>query len=587
MRKEKQCSDSDIYLKSFFLGPQSENAIFLIQQYNLMLTEYFNFRKSIYPNDGVAISIVDQNNKKFKTAQKKVTSLVKKLGEDFQKEVPKFSPRYIGHMLSENSIPSLLGHFITLLHNPNNISNESSRVGVKIEQAAIRELAMMIGYDSKKSYGHFTSGGTIANFEGLIRAKARAGLWLSMVAHNQQSKSIFSDSLGGWSEYKKMVKAHKVSSSELNFNLGNPFVAYRTLSKKYKINFNGPVILVPSHKHYSWNKAAYTFGLGEEAIWPIEIDAFGHLCLKSLRKSVDKAYKEHRPILMVVSVVGTTELGSIDQVNLIQQRLEHLKKERNWHLWHHVDAAYGGFFLTLKNSKSKFVLKSTQASLNGIMQANSITIDPHKLGYVPYSSGAFLVRDKMEYNYHQYHTPYIDFNQTIDKGAQTLEGSRSAGGSVSTYLMAKSIGLNANGFGRIIEKTFQAKYSLEKILLQKISNIQIPEGLDSNIITFCIAYPHESVATTNKRTKQIFENFSPYKNNQFVVSKTELDMDIYKDFLKKFIKNWNGKIDTKKLMLIRICLMNPFFISTEPNVYYPELFADLLNEFILKQASGS
>lgn len=43
-------------------------------------------------------------------------------------------------MFSEISMPALLGHIITLLHNPNNISSEPSTVGTEIEKDAIHFL---------------------------------------------------------------------------------------------------------------------------------------------------------------------------------------------------------------------------------------------------------------------------------------------------------------------------------------------------------------------------------------------------------------------------------------------------------------
>ena len=60
--------------------------------------------------------------------------------------------------------------------------------------------------------------------------------------------------------------------------------------------------------------------------------------------------------------------------------------------------------------------------------ANSITVDPHKLGYVPYASGAFLAASPREYYVTPFDAPYLRFKQKEYSGTQTLEGSRAAGG---------------------------------------------------------------------------------------------------------------------------------------------------------------
>ena len=95
-------------------------------------------------------------------------------------ETPTFSPRYIAHMKADLSLPGLLGWFAAMLHNPNNSSRDASQVGSVIETEAIAALAGMLGYDPAQAQGHFTSGGTVANFEAVWRARYRLDHWLSL-----------------------------------------------------------------------------------------------------------------------------------------------------------------------------------------------------------------------------------------------------------------------------------------------------------------------------------------------------------------------------------------------------------------------
>jgi glutamate/tyrosine decarboxylase-like PLP-dependent enzyme len=85
----------------------------------------------------------------------------------------------------------------------------------------------------------------------------------------------------------------------------------------------------------------------------------------------------NRPWLITASA-GTTDTGAVDPVNRISDIAE------KHGIWLHVDAAYGGFFLLCEEGRK--VLK-------GIHRAHSVVLDPHKGMFLPYGSGAVLVRD--------------------------------------------------------------------------------------------------------------------------------------------------------------------------------------------------
>ncbi|MGE0490822.1 MAG: aspartate aminotransferase family protein [Vulcanimicrobiota bacterium] len=85
-----------------------------------------------------------------------------------------------------------------------------------------------------------------------------------------------------------------------------------------------------------------------------------------------------RPCLLVGNA-GTTNTGAVDpleQLALIAERHQ---------LWFHVDAAYGGFFLLTERGRQ---------ALAGIERADSVTLDPHKGLFLPYGTGAVVVRQR-------------------------------------------------------------------------------------------------------------------------------------------------------------------------------------------------
>ena len=89
-----------------------------------------------------------------------------------------------------------------------------------------------------------------------------------------------------------------------------------------------PVILVPGNKHYSWPKAANVFGMGADAVWPCSLDAEGRMDPRSVASQIDKAMACNRPVMMVVSVAGTTELGMIDPVDEVNDILKQYREDQ-------------------------------------------------------------------------------------------------------------------------------------------------------------------------------------------------------------------------------------------------------------------
>ena len=265
-------------------------------------------------------------------------------------EIPTYTPRYIGHMKAELSLPALFGWFAAMLHNPNITSKEASKVGTVIETEAIAMLADMLGFDPNTAQGHFTSGGTLANFEGVWRARYRLDHWLALALYIADTTGtrldIFAAAHMGWTRFRKLWSEHKLSDDTLkrcSAAASNPADIYRRISRAAGRDYLGPVVLVPGNKHYSWRKAANIFGLGEESFWSVALDSSGRLDLADFERLALKAEAEARPILMAVSVAGTTETGEIDPIHRLHALLEDWKRNRGWRIRHHVDAAYGGF----------------------------------------------------------------------------------------------------------------------------------------------------------------------------------------------------------------------------------------------------
>src|SRR5690606_30949781 len=104
------------------------------------------------------------------------------------------------------------------------------------------------------------------------------------------------------------------------------------------------------------------------------------------------------------------------------------------------------FFACLK--ESHFFDSNKQNAIEALAHTTSITIDPHKLGYVPYAAGAFICNRPENYYVTEISAPYVDFKTQTDLGPYTLEGSRAATGAVALYMTSECIGLNKHGYGK-------------------------------------------------------------------------------------------------------------------------------------------
>ncbi|MGH9880297.1 MAG: pyridoxal phosphate-dependent decarboxylase family protein, partial [Pyrinomonadaceae bacterium] len=137
------------------------------------------------------------------------------------------------------------------------------------------------------------------------------------------------------------------------------------------------ILYASEQSHYSIEKSADLLGLGRESLRKIPTDEYFHIRTDELRKALQKDLAEGLLPFCVVGVAGTTSTGVIDPLPEVGAIA------REYGCWYHIDAAYGGPLAFSDKHKEK---------LEGIDQGDSITFDPHKWMFVPFSCGAVLVR---------------------------------------------------------------------------------------------------------------------------------------------------------------------------------------------------
>lgn len=130
--------------------------------------------------------------------------------------------------------------------------------------------------------------------------------------------------------------------------------------------------------HHSVLKAVRLAGLPPDAVRVIPRDAELRMEPEALTEAITEDRRAGRRPCAIVASGGTTNTGAIDPLpELAQIASSH-------DVWLHVDAAYGGFFQLTERGRDAF---------RGIERADSITLDPHKGMFLPYGTGALIVRD--------------------------------------------------------------------------------------------------------------------------------------------------------------------------------------------------
>ena len=133
-----------------------------------------------------------------------------------------------------------------------------------------------------------------------------------------------------------------------------------------------------SAAHGCISKAMDIAGFGSDALRYVETDRFHRIDLPALRERIARDRGAGYTPFLVVGSAGTVDIGAIDDLAALSTLC---REER---LWFHVDGAFGALGVLAPGLAPR---------LAGIEHADSIALDFHKWGQVPYDAGFLLVRD--------------------------------------------------------------------------------------------------------------------------------------------------------------------------------------------------
>ncbi|MEK7279852.1 MAG: pyridoxal-dependent decarboxylase, partial [Nitrospirota bacterium] len=554
---------------------------------------------------------------------------------NLKRDVPVYSPRYIGHMLGDQLIPAVLGYFATLLYNPNNVTSDVSPFTTRLEVEVGRQLAELVGYgDEHPPWGHITSGGTVANFEGIWAARnlkylplamrrtaAELGIDIDVILLDGKRRLI--QKASQWELLNLRVdeivciKERLISacSEKRDISVDEAFNEIDEMLSKYTISNlgiqaffaredikNTGVILTSATAHYSLGKIAQVLGIGIDNIVPIDVDSRFRMDIKKLDEALSSCLNKSIPVIAVIPICGSSEEGSVDPIDEVISLRERLEERHGMSFLVHIDAAYGGYVRTMfvdKNGRRrsrKAILAETgdwpseevYRSFMAFNRADSIAMDPHKLGYIPYPAGAIIFRNgktrdiissKAHYVFHEgdREDSYI--------GRYIFEGSKPGASASACWLAHRVVPLNSSGYGAIIGKSikgammlFEGLGKISKGLERSGVLLKRLEGPDINIVCFLVNEKNNrSLKVMNSINNSIYNRLKfnpkiPIQDHNFIISKTELTFDKYKDVMAPYVKKLGilpgcfidkpkREGQAERVTILRCTVMNPWFGS--------------------------
>jgi glutamate/tyrosine decarboxylase-like PLP-dependent enzyme len=140
------------------------------------------------------------------------------------------------------------------------------------------------------------------------------------------------------------------------------------------------LVFYGSSETHSWaRKAAELLGLGNSAFRRVPVTADYQVDLAALRSAVAADRKAGARPFCVIGNAGTVNTGATDDLPTLA------RIARDEDLWFHVDGAFGAFAA---------LAPSLRERVAGMEQADSLAVDLHKWGYLPFEVGLALVRDE-------------------------------------------------------------------------------------------------------------------------------------------------------------------------------------------------
>lgn len=323
---------------------------------------------------------------------------------------------------------SIIGSMVANIHNPNVLWDFVSADAQTMERQVARQIADLCGWDKYKASGIFTFGG-----KACLLYAVRIGL-------------------------NRAIKGYAVNGFE---------------------NSKKTVVITSTENHYTVDYVCSFLGIGKSNCIriPTHKDKMNMVIFK---EKVIECMQNNILIAAVVVLGGNTINNSMDSLKEVHDIVEKYKTEYKlpYTPYIHFDTVVGWPWLFMKyynfeenefdiNKKALDVLQENYGLVSQIKYADSMGIDFHKMGFVPYQSSIFMIKDGKElFSINKEQPERLPINDYGNNFTQhyTLEHSRSFAPIYSGWLALQTVG--KKGFiaylAHLTEVSFYLRENMEK-----------------------------------------------------------------------------------------------------------------------------
>ncbi|MDT8438864.1 MAG: pyridoxal-dependent decarboxylase [Wenzhouxiangellaceae bacterium] len=651
------------WLNPYFLGVYAENDKLLEELLVEFLRDHCFWRRNVHPEDPPLIPVLAGDQREFREFVARMKTELHGLSARLKQTAPFYNPRYIGHMASDLLLPGLIAQMVTTLYNPNHVTDEAAPVTLPMELDVGLQLAAMFGFNTEPdhepcAWGHVTSGGTLANDEALWYLRALR-LWPLAARRACQALDFRPGLLAGlpddfetlddWTllnlSVDRTVKLRRELLAAAGQQLDAPrarrlaaAIEARRIEAIGAAEFHRelppattPCVLVPVTAHYSWAKALNLLGLGSANLITVPVTERMRMDGDALDEALHAAAERRQPVLAVVGVLGSTEFGSIDPIDRIvsaRQRARRAGQEFGIH----IDAAWGGYLTSifrdargslvahekLREAFHYFPSEDVYHAFGALRHADSITVDPHKLGFIPFGCGAYVARNRAMTDFISQKAAYVfdaDDNDAEyqrrfhNLGKYIIEGSKPGAAAAAAWVTHRVLPLNHDHFGRLCAETVHnCEYFFEHIDdlaadLNGIARIIMPFEPDTNLI--CLAVNPEGnrdLATMNRFGERLYQRLRvgsglDPRQREFFGSRTRVPRSSLTDPVAarlaaalgldpdSFVDPDDDRADANNgnIFLLRHTLMNPWLAGSDHGMNYLDRYCRYLGRLIREE----
>lgn len=235
-------------------------------------------------------------------------------------------PGFFAYFADGGSVPGLLGEMLSAALNVNVMLWKTSPAGTELEEVTLGMLRSLVGLPEE--------------FFGVINDTASSSsLYALAAARNQAFPEIGRCGMFG-------LPKGRIYTSE--------------------------------QSHSSIDKAGITLGFGTDGVCKVGVDSQYRMSCNALRRSIEKDLEAGVVPVAIVATIGTTSSSSIDPIKDIVQIA------KDYGIWLHVDAAYGG---------PAAILSELRPYFKGWEKADSIVMNPHKWLFTPVDCSILYCRN--------------------------------------------------------------------------------------------------------------------------------------------------------------------------------------------------